>query len=187
MKPKIFRTPAEWRAWLEKNHAKSAEVWLAYYKKASGKKSVTYNEALDEALCFGWIDSIVKRLDEEKYMQRYSPRKPGSIWSARNKAHIARLVAEGRLAPAGKAKVEAAKKDGSWNKLDTIDVRPETPPDLEAALKRRPDIKALWDKQPPSHKKMYSWWVIDAKRPETRSRRVAETLRRIQAGRKPGM
>ena len=83
-KPRIFKTPADWRAWLEKNHDRAREIWLVYYKKASGKKSVAYSEALDQALCFGWIDSTVRRLDEEKYMQRFSPRKPGSIWALSN-------------------------------------------------------------------------------------------------------
>ena len=185
-KPRIFRTPADWRAWLNKNHDQAAEIWLAYYKKSVGKKSVSYSEALDEALCFGWIDSTVRRLDEEKYAQRYTPRKPGSIWSARNKAHIARLTAGGRMAPAGLAKVVAAKKDGSWNKLDTIDVNLETPDDLESALKNRPQAKAKWNAQAASQKKMYSWWIIQAKRPETRARRVEETIRRVLAGRKAG-
>jgi uncharacterized protein YdeI (YjbR/CyaY-like superfamily) len=184
---RIFKTAADWRAWLEKHHGRASEIWLAYYKKSSGKRSVTYAEALDEALCFGWIDSTVRRLDEEKFMQRYTPRRPGSIWSTLNKKHIARLAAAGRMAPAGLAKVAAAKKDGSWNKLNAIDsIKPETPADLEAALRKRPGARAKWEAQPPSQKKMYSWWVIQAKRPETRARRVEETVRRVLAGRKAG-
>lgn len=186
MKPRIFKSPADWRSWLEINHDTAREIWLAYYKKASGKKSVTSAEALDEALCFGWIDSTVRRLDEEKYMQRYTPRKAGSIWSARNKAHVARLTAAGRMAPAGLAKVAAAKTDGSWNQLDTIDVHLETPPDLASALKKRPEARIKWDAQAASQKKMYSWWIIQAKRPETRLRRVEDTVRRLLAGRKAG-
>jgi len=186
MKTRIFKCAADWRAWLKKNHDKATEIWLAYYKKASGKKSVTYSEALDEALCFGWIDSTVRRLDGEKYAQRFTPRQRGSIWSARNKAHVARLAPAGRMAPAGLAKVMAAKKDGSWNKLDTIDVNLKTPLDLESALKKRPKAKAKWDAQAASQKKMYSWWIVQAKRPETRARRVEETIRRVLAGRKAG-
>jgi uncharacterized protein YdeI (YjbR/CyaY-like superfamily) len=125
--------------------------------------------------------------DEEKSLQRYTPRRPGSIWSARNKAHIARLTSEGRMTPAGLAKIEAAKRDGSWNRLKSIDVNPETPPDLVEAMQSQPEAKAAWDKMAPSHRKQYSWWNIDAKRPETRARRVAETLLRVAAGRKPGM
>jgi len=187
MKPRLFRNAAAWRAWLEKNHDAASEIWIAYYKKDSGKKSVTYREALDEALCFGWIDSTIRRVDDEKYMQRYTPRKPRSIWSARNKSHVARLTREGRMTPPGSAKVENARRDGSWDRLSAIDVNPETPADLLAELKKHPDAKVLWDKVIPSHKKMYSWWILDAKRPETRTRRIQETIKRLRAGRAPGM
>jgi uncharacterized protein YdeI (YjbR/CyaY-like superfamily) len=187
MKPRLFRTAAAWRAWLEKNHGTASEIWIAYYKKGAGKKSVTYREALDEALCFGWIDSTVRRLDDEKFMQRYTPRRPGSIWSARNKSHVARLTKSGRMAPPGRAKVKAARRDGSWDKLFTIDIKPETPPDLLAELEKHPEADLLWAKLAPSHKKMYSWWIIEAKRPETRIRRIQETVKRLRAGRRPGM
>ncbi len=187
MAPRIFSTAAAWRRWLEKNHSTASEIWLAYYKKSSGRKSVTYQEALDEALCYGWIDSIIRRVDDEKYMQRFTPRKPGSIWSARNKAHVARLITEGRIAPAGMAKVEAARKDKSWQKSDRVEAKPKTPPDLLAALEKHPVVQALWDKQPPSQKQLYSRWVLSAKRPETRARRVEETIRRVRAGRKAGI
>jgi len=187
MKPRLFKNASAWRAWLEKNHAAASEIWLAYYKKGAGKTSVTYREALDEALCFGWIDSIIRRMDDEKYMQRYTPRKPGSIWSARNKSSIDRLTKAGRMTPPGLAKVEAARRDGSWEKLTVLDAKPETPPDLLAELKKHPDALALWDRMPPSHKKMYSWWVFDAKWPETRSRRIQETIERVRAGRRPGI
>lgn len=187
MKPRLFKTAAAWRAWLKKNHAAVSEIWIAYYKKDSGKVSVTYREALDEALCFGWIDSTVRRIDDEKFMQRYTPRRAGSIWSARNKSHVGRLIREGRMAPPGLAKVAAARRDGSWDKLFTIDIKPETPPDLLAELRNHPDVVPLWEKMPPSHKKMYSWWIIDAKKKETRSRRIQETITRVRAGRRPGM
>ena len=96
-KPKSFKDRIAWRAWLEKNHGKKRELWLAYYKKSSGKKSITYEEALQEALCYGWIDSTIGKLDAERYVQRWTPRKPRSIWSASNKARVRRLIAEGRL------------------------------------------------------------------------------------------
>ncbi|MBN2266399.1 MAG: YdeI/OmpD-associated family protein [Candidatus Aminicenantes bacterium] len=187
MKPRLFRKAADWRAWLEKNHATASEIWIAYYKKGSGKRSVTYREALDEALCYGWIDSTIRRVNGERYMQRYTPRKPGSIWSARNKSHIARLAKAGRMAPPGAAKVEAARRDGSWDRLRAIDPNPETPPDLLAELEMHAGDEALWAKLAPSHKKMYAWWILDAKRPETRSRRIRETVEKLRAGRRPGM
>jgi len=100
---RMFKDRAAWRAWLDRNHAAAAEIWLVYYKKVSGKKSVTYEEALQEALCFGWIDSTVNAIDAERYRQRYTPRKPKSVWSASNKARVARLVREGRMAKPGLA------------------------------------------------------------------------------------
>jgi uncharacterized protein YdeI (YjbR/CyaY-like superfamily) len=98
MARKLFRTVADWRAWLEQNHDREKEIWLIYYKKGTGKTSVTHEEALDEALCFGWIDSVVNRLDAERYVQKWTPRKVDSVWSAANKARIEKLTAEGRLA-----------------------------------------------------------------------------------------
>lgn len=187
MRPRVFRKAADWRAWLEKNHGKATEIWLAYYKKGTGKTSVTYREALDEALCYGWIDSTVRRVDDEKYMQRYTPRKPRSVWSARNKSHVDRLAKAGRMAPPGAAKVSAARRDGSWDRLSAIEAKPETPPDLLAALKEHPDANVLWAKLAPSHKKMYAWWILDAKRPETRNRRIQGTIERLRSGRRPGM
>lgn len=116
MKPKFFKTQSEFRGWLGKNHDKETEVWIGMYKKASGKAGINYDEALDEALCFGWIDGMAKGIDEESYMQRFTPRRPKSNWSKINKGHIERLTGEGRMMPSGIAAVEAAKKDGRWNK-----------------------------------------------------------------------
>jgi uncharacterized protein YdeI (YjbR/CyaY-like superfamily) len=187
MTPKLFRTRAEWRTWLERNHDTAKEIWLAYYKKSSGKKSVTYEEALEEALCFGWIDSIVKKLDAERYIQKYTPRKNDSIWSASNKARVKKLIAEGRMAGPGLAKITIAKKNGSWMKIDRIDRRLEMPPDLSAALEKNPAAKNMFETLAPSYKKMWGAWVDDAKRPETRARRIAAALEWIEAGRKPGI
>jgi uncharacterized protein YdeI (YjbR/CyaY-like superfamily) len=185
--PKLFRTTAEWRAWLERNHAAAKEIWLAYYKKGSGKTSITYEEALEEALCFGWIDSIVKKLDAERYMQRYTPRKDVSIWSASNKARVKRLIAGGRMTAAGLTKIKTAKRNGAWMKIDKIDRKLEMPPDFAAALDRNSSIKDKFEILAPSHKKMWGGWVDDAKRPETRARRIAAALEWIEAGRKPGI
>jgi len=178
---------AEWRDWLERNHATAREVWLAYYKKGSGKRSVTYEEALEEALCFGWIDSTVRRLDAERYMQRYTPRKDDSLWSTANKARVKKLTAEGRMAEAGMAKIRTAKRNGMWTHLDKIDRKLEMPEELMAALDRRPAAKAEFEKLAASHKKMWGGWIADAKRPETKERRIAAALEWIEAGRKPGI
>jgi uncharacterized protein YdeI (YjbR/CyaY-like superfamily) len=187
---KLFKTAADWRAWLEQNHAREKEIWLVYYKRGAGKTSVTYEEALQEALCFGWIDSIVSRVDAERYMQKWTPRKLDSVWSAANKERIKKLTAEGRMAAPGKAKVSAARRNGSWNKLSDIDRigrPPEIPEDLNAALAANPAVKEKFDGLAPSQKKLWAWWIISAKKPETRTRRVAETLNGVAAGRRPGM
>lgn len=185
--PRLFKTGRAWRAWLEKNHDKAKEIWLFYYKRSSEKTSITYHEALDEALAFGWIDSIVKKYNEEKYMQRYTPRNPRSLWSAANKGHIARLIQEGRMTEHGLAKVEAAKRNGSWTRLDAIDRDREPPRDLVDALALDPEAAVCFEKMSPSSKKLYSFWVDSAKRPETRARRIAETLARVKAGSRPGI
>ncbi len=189
-KPRLFRSRQAWHDWLAKNHGTAKGIWLAYYKKGSGKISVTYQEALEEALCFGWIDSVIRRLDEDRYAQKYTPRNLRSIWSAANKARVERLVAEGRMAGPGLAKVEAAKRNGSWDKLNEVErigLGGDLPPDLVEALAREPKAQAAFDKRPPSEKRMWGYWVLSAKKPETRAHRVSETVKRVLAGRRPGM
>ncbi len=190
MTKKLFETAADWRSWLERNHDREKEIWLVYYKKASGKKSITYREALEEALCFGWIDSVVNRLDDVRYMQKWTPRKAVSVWSAANKARVKRLTDEGRMAAPGLAKVAIARKNGSWDKLSDIDRigrTNELPADLGAALARNPAAQEKFDRLAPSQRKLWAWWVLSAKRQETRTRRIAETVRGVAAGRRPGM
>ncbi len=184
---RLFKDRGAWRAWLEKHHDKEKGLWLLYYKKGTGKTSITYREALDEALCFGWIDSVVQKCDEEKYMQKYTPRNPRSLWSTANKGHVARLIREGRMTEHGLAKIEAAQRNGSWTRLDAIDRDRVPPQDLLDALARDPEADACFVKMPPSSKKLYAFWVDSAKRPETRARRIAETLGRVKAGRRPGI
>jgi uncharacterized protein YdeI (YjbR/CyaY-like superfamily) len=124
---------ADWRRWLKKHHAKSEGVWLVFYKKASGKQGLTYSEAVDEALCWGWIDSKMNPIDEERYKQVYTPRKPGSVWSALNKRKIAAMEAQGRMQPTGRARIDAAMADGSWGKFDGVEAL-EIPPELAQPL-----------------------------------------------------
>ncbi|MGZ5515908.1 MAG: YdeI/OmpD-associated family protein, partial [Candidatus Aminicenantales bacterium] len=177
--PRLFKTRQAWRAWLSRNHAKEKGIWLAYYKKGSGKKSVTYEEALQEALCFGWIDSTVGRIDDERYKQRFTPRKDKSVWSSSNKVRVEKLSAEGRMAPPGRAKVEAAKRNRSWKSLSDIDrigKDADIPVDLREALSRDARAREVFDKRPPSEKKLWAYWILSAKRPETRARRIKETV-----------
>jgi uncharacterized protein YdeI (YjbR/CyaY-like superfamily) len=183
---RLFRNRAAWRAWLAANHSRKDELWLVYYKKGSGRRSVTYMEALEEALCFGWIDSTVNAVDAERYAQRWTPRKDKSIWSARNKAIVARLEAGGLMTAAGKAKILTAKRNGSWHAIDAVDVVLDPPRDFLDALARA-EAGAAFDRLPATPKKLFVGWIIQAKRPETRARRIDIAVRMIQTGRRPGI
>lgn len=172
----LAETRAEWRAWLEANHARAGGVWLVTYKKNSGKPYLDYDAAVEEALCFGWVDSKPGKLDDERTMLYYAPRKPRSGWSRVNKGRIERLTAAGLMAPAGIARVEAAKADGSWNSLDAVEAL-EVPADLNAVLDADPDARRNFDAFPRSAKRGILEWVCAAKKPETRAKRVADTAR----------
>jgi uncharacterized protein YdeI (YjbR/CyaY-like superfamily) len=174
----------EWRRWLEANHDRSPGVWLISFKKASGKPRVSYDEAVEEALCFGWIDSRANALDDERSMQLYSPRRPRSPWSKLNKQRIERLVAQGLMTPAGLAKIEAAKQDGSWGAYDAIEAL-TVPPDLEAALTARPTARRYFQQFSDSSKKQLLWWVESAKRPETRAKRIEQVVTAAAENRNP--
>ncbi|NJN98713.1 MAG: hypothetical protein HC875_33810 [Anaerolineales bacterium] len=170
---------AEWRAWLEQNHTRPEGVWLVSYKKATGKPRVEYDEAVEEALCFGWIDSKGNKLDEERSLLWFSPRKPKTGWSKPNKERVERLIAAGLIAPAGLAKIEAAKQDGSWNALDAVEAL-EIPPDLASALAGYSQAQQNFEAFPRSAKRGILEWIVNAKRPETRAKRIEETARLAQ-------
>ena len=174
-----------WREWLERHHAARTFVWLLLHKKHVEEPSVSYDEAVEEALCWGWIDGLVNRWDDRSYAVRFTPRKPGSVWSESNVERVRRMIAEERMTPAGMALVEEAKRRGTWD--DATSGRLEvTPPDLEAALAEVPVAQGHWSAWAPSHRRQYIYWVLDAKRPETRARRVADVVRRAAAGIRPG-
>ena len=180
----LMTNRAEWRAWLEENHVTAPGVWLVTYKKSSGKPHLSYDELVEEALCFGWIDSKGNTVDAERTKLLITPRKRGSGWSRPNKARIERLVASGLMTPAGLAKIEAAKADGSWTSLDDIEAM-IVPDDLDAALRADAAALAGWERFAPSVKKPLLQWIAFAKRPETRARRVAETVAGAKEGRNP--
>lgn len=165
-----------WRRWLERHHADAPGVWLITYKQGGPKPKVPWPEIVDEALCFGWVDSLPRKLDEARSMLLVTPRKPRSVWSAINKRKVARLIAQGRMTAAGLAKVEAAKRDGSWAALDEVE-RGVVPDDLAAALATVAKARGHWDAFPPGVKKGILQWIASAKRPQTRAARVAETAR----------
>jgi len=162
------------RKWFEENHRRAESVWIVTYKKSAGALYVPYGDVRDEALCFGWIDSRPAKLDDARTMHLVSPRKPGSGWSAVNKARIEALAAAGRMRPAGLAAVAAARKDGSWEKLDGVETL-TVPKDLAAAFRAFPGSKKHWDAFPPSARRGILEWIAAAVKPETRARRIAQT------------
>jgi uncharacterized protein YdeI (YjbR/CyaY-like superfamily) len=175
------QTRAEWRRWLARNHARSDGVWLVSWKVATGRPVVPYADAVEEALCVGWIDSLASSLDDERRLLLMTPRRRGSAWSRLNKQRVERLTAAGLMKPAGLAAVEAAVADGSWTALDAVEDLVE-PDELAAALDAEPAARASWDGFSPSARKGILAWIITAKRPETRSRRIAETVRLAAEG-----
>lgn len=166
---------AAWRAWLEQHHTTSSGIWVIAFKQSSGKATLSYADAVEEALCFGWIDSRRDTLDDERNMQLFTPRKPGSPWSRVNKRRIEQLIAEDRMTPAGMAKIDAAKQDGSWSSFDAVEDL-IVPDDLEAALAAKPAAQATFHAFSPSVRKQLLWWVASAKRPETRARRIDQLV-----------
>jgi len=169
-------TLAEWRAWLTQNHTRTEGIWLISYKKATGKPRFEYDEAVEEALCFGWIDSKANKLDDERSMLWFSPRKAKTGWSRPNKVRIEKLIQAGRMAPAGLARIEAAQQDGSWFALDAVEAL-TVPPDLAAALATYPTAPAYFDAFPRSAKRGILEWISNAKTAVTRAKRIEETAR----------
>lgn len=163
-----------WRDWLSANHASCAGAWAVTWKKRSGGPHVPYGDLVEEALCFGWVDSLGRTVDEGRWQLLMTPRKRGSGWSRPNKERVERLVAAGLMAPAGEAVVAAAQADGSWSALDDVENLAE-PDDLRAALDAAPEARRQWDVFPRSAKRGILEWLLQAKRPETRARRVRET------------
>jgi uncharacterized protein YdeI (YjbR/CyaY-like superfamily) len=179
----VAETAAEWAAWLAEHHERTEGVWLVTWKPGTGRQVLAYEDAVVEALRYGWIDSRVAPPRPETSRQWFSPRRPGSIWAATNKARIARLEAEGRMEPAGRRVIEQAKADGSWTILDG----PEAllvPDDLAVALERHPGARAIWDGFPKSVRKAHLTAVAMAKRPATRTRRIETIASEAAAGRR---
>lgn len=178
------RDRKEWRKWLEKNYATSSGIWLIYYKKGTDGPCVSYEDAVEEALSFGWIDSKVNKLDEERYMQIFTPRKPKSIWSKINKQRVKKLIKNGSMTPAGLEKIETAKKDGSWYFLDDIE-NLVIPPDLKEALDANLSAKSNFESFSDSIKKQILYWIKSAKRPETRMKRIEKVVMLAAENKRP--
>jgi uncharacterized protein YdeI (YjbR/CyaY-like superfamily) len=172
-------TRADWRAWLEQHHLQSEGVWLISYKKVTGRPRLEYDEAVEEALCFGWIDSKPNKLDDLRSMLWFTPRKPGSGWSRLNKERVERLISAGLMTPAGLEKIEAAQQDGSWHALDAVEAL-EIPPDLAEALASYSSARQNFEAFPRSIKRGILEWISTAKKAETRAKRIEETARLAQ-------
>ena len=162
-----------WRLWLQENHSSKQSIWLVHYKKNSNKPSLSWSEAVDEALCFGWIDSTRKTIDAEKFIQFFSKRKSTSVWSKINKEKVQRLMNEGLIMQAGHESIETAKKNGSWIILDSVEEL-TIPKDLTAAFKSHPGSKDFFLSLSKSVRKSILQWLVLAKRPETRQKRINE-------------
>lgn len=165
----------EWREWLQENHEDASHVWLVMYKKASEKHNLSWSEAVDEALCFGWIDSVKKTMDADRFVQYFGKRKPKSNWSKINKEKVKNLIAVGKMTAAGQFTIDRAKADGSWTFLDQVEAL-IVPEDLDDALAQNPIAKEFFANQSNSKKKFMLYWVISAKRPETRAKRIFEIV-----------
>ena len=175
-------TREEWRAWLAEHHASEREIWLIYYKKISGRPRIPYDDAVEEAICFGWIDSIVKRLDDERFAQKFTPRTNTAKWSEINKRRLHKMIAEGRMTPAGTAKI------GKTLDLDPSPAASPVPPykqafalspDLEAQLRKHRTAWDFYQSLPPSQQKLYVRWIMSAKKDETRANRMQEAIERL--------
>jgi uncharacterized protein YdeI (YjbR/CyaY-like superfamily) len=181
----FFSSSAEFRAWLEEHHETASELWVGYYKKATGKPTMTWSEAVDEALCFGWIDGKLQRMDEERHRQRFTPRRPNSNWSAINIAKVTELRKQGRMRPAGEAAFAARREDRSA--VYSYERRHEAAFDAEQEATFRAN-KPAWTwfgEQSPSYRQMATFWVVSAKRPDTRARRLATLIECSAEGRRP--
>jgi uncharacterized protein YdeI (YjbR/CyaY-like superfamily) len=183
MKVTYFRSPSELRKWFEKHYTAGRELWVGYYKKSSGKASITWPESVDEALCVGWIDGIRKSVDELRYAIRFTPRKPRSIWSAVNIRRARALAADGRMRPAGLAAF-AARRENRSGIYSYEQRRAELPEPYAGVLRKNRAAWAFFEAQPPGFRKQVCWWVISARKDETRLKRVKKLIEESARGRR---
>lgn len=187
MKTLYLKNRKQWREWLEKNHSKQDEIWLIYYKKHTKKPTIPYQDAVEEAICFGWIDGKVRSIDDEKYMQRYTPRRKGSIWSLLNKKRAQKMIKQGKMTKPGLETIKQAKKNGNWQKAYSSKTKPVMPLELKNALKTSKKASENLNKLTNSQQNQYITWIAWAKTKETREKRVKEVIKRLEKGKKPGI
>ena len=183
----FFENRLLFRNWLKINHNISNGIWLIYYKKHTGNQSIIYNEAVDESLCFGWIDSTVKKIDEEKYKQKFTPRSDKSEWSELNKSRVEKLIQQKKMTKYGLKKIEAAKKNGMWNKLSSGDNKYKMPEEFKEKLRSNKEAAINFENLPPSYKQNYIRWIASAKRDETKKKRIKKALELLNENKKLGM
>lgn len=179
-----FKSSKEWASWLAQNHTKSSGLWLRLFKKDSGVASVTYAEALDEALCYGWIDGQLDKYDEKSWLRKFTPRRPKSVWSKKNIAHIERLTRAGKMKSAGRQEVEAAKADGRWKRAYDSPSAMQIPADFLKALSQDKKAKAFFATLNKANTYAIAWRLQTAKRPETRAKRLQAILAKLKKGEK---
>jgi uncharacterized protein YdeI (YjbR/CyaY-like superfamily) len=178
----FFEDEAAWKKWLDENHADPSGVWLKFAKKGSGIASLNYSGALDEALCYGWIDGQSKSIDEIYYLQKFTPRREKSIWSKRNIEKIAELIAAGKMHASGVVAIEAAKADGRWERAYDSSANSTISPDLQAEFDKHPKAQAFYETLNKTNKYAFLWRIQTAKRAETRARHIARTMEMLEAG-----
>jgi uncharacterized protein YdeI (YjbR/CyaY-like superfamily) len=182
-----FANRRDWRSWLEKNNETKREAWLIFYKKHTGKPNVTYDEAVEEALCFGWIDSIIKRIDHEKFARKFTHRKPNSNWSESNKKRAQKMIAQGRMTKAGLELINGAKQHGKWNRNSLPKKEYPVPQYVKHALRSNEKALANFNKLAPSYRRQYVAWVDSAKKEKTRRKRLVEVIGVLERNEKLGM
>ena len=183
----LFKNRNEWRSWLEKNHKTANEIWLIHYKKSSHKMSFNHFDAVEEAICFGWIDSKLKKIDEERFILRYSPRRLKSVWSKINKEIAEKMISMGKMTQAGFDKIEIAKKQGFWDTAYTNLVKEKLPSDLKNALLANKKAWNNFQNFANSYRNTYIGWVNNAKTEMTRKKRISEVVKRSLKNKKPGI
>ena len=180
-------SPEQWRQWLAQHHDAETGIWLVFFKKETGEPTIPYEAAVEEALCFGWIDGVLKKIDDARYARKFTPRRDDSGWSALNKERAEKMIRRGRMTKAGLAKIRAAKKSGRWDKNPRPAISFDVPPELAKALTGNKKAKAHFEKLAPSHRKHYIAWIAVAKRTETKKRRIAESIALLEQGQKLGL
>jgi len=187
MEQLYFKTASDLRTWLQENHDTSAGIWLVFFKKESGKPSLSYEESVEEALCYGWIDSVIKKIDEQSYVRKFSPRKDGSNWSDLNKKRVEILINKGRMTEIGMAKIEIAKQNGEWDKPDSPRRQFEMPEEFKKALDTNQSANDFFNTLTKTEKKQFITWIASGKRAETREKRIQESIQLLDKHQKLGL